>query len=161
GRHKLSPRALPMSPDDIFIVSFFKSGNTWARFLLSNLLNPRASNSLEKIERMSPDTYQFRYDDFCKLQRPRLIKSHECFDPRYRRVIYIVRDPRDVAISLYHFLRKRRAIDDGVPLATYASEWFIRGTGSGVTWREHVGSWIANPKSLPVISRLSQNHNCI
>ena len=161
GRHQLSERALPIRPDDIFVVSHFRSGNTWMRFLLGNLLNLEGPISFDSIERISPDIYQFRYHDFCKLPSPRLIKSHECFDPRYRRVIYIVRDPRDVAISLYHFLRKRRAIDDGVPLATYASEWFIRGTGSGVTWREHVGSWIANPKSLPVISRLSQNHNCI
>src|SRR5947209_12559172 len=143
-----------MSPDDIFIVSFFKSGNTWVRFLRSNLLNPRASNSLEKIERMSPDIYQFRYDDFCKLQRPRLIKSHEGFDPRYRRVIYVVRDPRDVAISLYHFLRKRRTIDDSLPVASYAGHGFIQGLGSGITWREHVGSWLANPKSFGVISGL-------
>jgi hypothetical protein len=160
GQHRLSDRALPIRPDDIFVVSHFRSGNTWTRFLLGNLLNLDRPMSFASVEGMSPDIYQFRYRDFCKLPSPRLIKSHECFDPRYRRVIYIVRDPRDVAISLYHFLKKMRTIGDDVPLATYASEWFIQGKGSGVTWREHVGSWIANPKTLPVVSGLGRNRNC-
>lgn len=160
GQHLLSDRALPIRPDDIFVVSHFRSGNTWTRFLIGNLLNLDSPMSFPSVEGMSPDIYQFRYRDFCKLPSPRLIKSHECFDPRYRRVIYIVRDPRDVAISLYHFLKKMRTIGDDVPLATYASEWFIRGQGSGVTWREHVGSWIANPKTFPMISDLGRNGNC-
>lgn len=154
GRHKLSPRALPLDPDDVFIVSFFKSGNTWVRFLLCNLLSPERCDSLESVERMSPDIYQFRYDDFCTLPRPRLIKSHEGFDPRYRRVIYIVRDPRDVAISLYYFLRKRRTIPDTLLLPDYARDGFVRGLGSGITWRQHVGSWLVNPTSFAKLSNL-------
>jgi Sulfotransferase domain len=157
GRYKLSSRSFAINPDDVFIVSYFKSGNTWVRFLLANLLNPDRANTFDSVERMSPDIYEFRYDDFCTLPRPRLIKSHEGFDPRYPRVIYIVRDPRDVAISLYHFLRKRRSIDDSVPLSMYAGNLFIRGTGSGITWREHVGSWMSNAKSFPTVSSLGRN----
>jgi len=35
--------------------------------------------------------------------RPRIIKTHFPFDPRYRRVIHLIRDPRDVIISYYHY----------------------------------------------------------
>jgi len=45
----------------------------------------------------------------------RIIKSHEYFDPRSKKVIYIVRDPRDVALSYYDFSRKYRQIDDSYP----------------------------------------------
>jgi len=155
GRYKPSERAIPIREDDIFVVSYFKSGNTWTRFLLANLLNPERPVTFESIERTIPDIYQFQYHDYAKLPSPRLIKSHECFDPRYRRIIYIVRDPRDVAISLYHFLRKLRTIDDTFPLETYASDWFIRGKGSGRTWREHVGSWLLNPRIFPEVAGLS------
>jgi hypothetical protein len=155
GRFNPAERAIPIRADDIF-VSFFKSGNTWTKFLLGNLLNPGTSVAFESIERTSPDIYQFQYRDYAKLSSPRVIKSHECFDPRYRRVIYIVRDPRDVAVSLYHFLRKIKSIDDTFPLATYASEWFVRGKGSVRTWREHVGSWLLNPKVFPQVSGLMQ-----
>jgi len=155
GRYKPSERAIPIREDDIFVVSFLKSGNTWTRFLLANLLNPERPVTFESIERTIPDIYQFQYHDYAKLPSPRLIKSHECFDPRYRRIIYIVRDPRDVAISLYHFLRKIKTIDDTFPLETYASDWFIRGKGSGRTWREHVGSWLLNPRIFPEVAGLS------
>jgi len=39
------------------------------------------------------------------------MKSHEPFDVRFRKVIYLVRDPRDVAVSEYHFDLKKRYID--------------------------------------------------
>jgi len=160
GRYKPAERAIPMRADDIFLVSFFKSGNTWTRFLLGNLLNPGRPVTFESIERTSPDIYQFQYRDYGRLASPRIIKSHECFDPRYRRVIYIVRDPRDVAVSLYHFLRKIGTIDDTFPLATYASEWFLRGKGSGRTWREHVGSWLLNPRNFPEVAGLEPASRC-
>ena len=37
-----------------------------------------------------------------RLPRPRILKSHECFQPQYPRIIYIVRDPRDICVSFYH-----------------------------------------------------------
>ena len=159
GRFKPSERAIPIRADDIFIVSFFKSGNTWTRFLLGNLLNPVTSITFQSIERTSPDIYQYPYREYAKLPSPRVIKSHECFDPRYRRVIYIVRDPRDVAVSLYHFLRKIKSIDDTFPLSTYASEWFLQGKGSGRNWREHVTSWLLNPKTFARVSGFVQEES--
>ena len=148
GRNKPPERAIPIRRDDIFVVSFFKSGNTSTGFLIGNLLKPDRPVTFESVERISPDIYQFQQRGYRKPLSPRVIKTHECFDPPYRRVIYIVRDPRDVAISLCHFLRKNRVINDAFPLATCAAEWFIRGKGSGRTWREHVGSWRVNVKSL-------------
>jgi Sulfotransferase domain len=148
GRYKPSERAIPIRADDIFVVSFFKSGNTWTRFLLANLLNPGRPVSFESIERTFPDIYQFQYQDYAKLPSPRVIKSHEWFDPRYRRIVYIVRDPRDVAILLYHFLRKIKTIDDTFPLETYASDWFIRGKGSGRNLARACRKLVAESKNL-------------
>ncbi len=79
-----------------------------------------------------------------RLPRPRVLKSHECFDARYRRVIYIVRDPRDVAISNYHWEMKLRSIPDGCPIEEFVPLWmsgnFWRRIGS---WADHVNSWLA------------------
>ena len=36
---------------------------------------------------------------------PRIIKSHFPYDPRYRNVIHLVRDPRDVILSYYHYTK--------------------------------------------------------
>jgi hypothetical protein len=38
-------RGLLILPDDIFLVSFPKSGNTWARFVLANLIHPSSPRS--------------------------------------------------------------------------------------------------------------------
>src|ERR1700684_273279 len=114
-------RGLTVYPDDAFLVSFPRSGNTWTRFLVCNLINPDDPVNFAQLESRIPEIYDVTDRSLRAFPRPRVIKSHECFDPRYKKIIYIVRDPRDVAVSLYHFLRKIRSIDDTFPLATYAS----------------------------------------
>ena len=105
-------RALQIFPDDVFLVSFPKSGNTWTRFLIANLAHPEQPASFANLYELVPDPEGTPKRIFDRIPRPRIIKSHECFDPRYPRVIYIVRDPRDVALSQYHYHRKCRKIDD-------------------------------------------------
>src|SRR5580698_1578569 len=107
----ISGRAFHVLPDDIFLVSYPKSGNTWTRFLLGNLMSPDERVTFVNVERKVPDIYAKSKKALKKIPSPRVIKSHECFDPRYRRVIYIVRDPRDVAVSAYHYDRKGKNID--------------------------------------------------
>jgi Sulfotransferase domain len=76
--------------------------------------------------------------------RPRIIKSHECFDPRYKKIVYIVRDPRDVLISYYEFQLKRRVISENISLEDFVPRFMESEiepkTGS---WRDHVVSWTA------------------
>ena len=78
-----------------------------------------------------------------QLQRPRLLKSHESFQPHYPRVIYIVRDPRDVAVSFYHHNVKARNIPDNYPMTSFVPRFiaaeFDHKFGS---WRDNVLSWI-------------------
>lgn len=147
-------RAFEVFPDDIFLVSYPKSGNTWTRFLLGNLMNADCRITFSNVERKVPDIYAASKNTLKKTPRPRLIKSHECFDPRYRRVVYIVRDPRDVALSAYHYDRKGRNIPDGFPVETYITGRFLKTDEYFGTWGEHAGSWLVNSKNIFHISRL-------
>src|ERR1022692_875988 len=147
-------RSLLILPDDIFLVSFPKSGNTWTRFLLANLRFPNEPATWANINRLIPDPSGTAKRDFDRMPRPRIIKSHECFDPRYPRVIYIVRDPRDVALSAYHYDRKGRNIPDGFPLEKYVTTRFMKTDEYFGSWGEHAGSWLVNPNNILQISRL-------
>ena len=131
-------------PDDTFVVSYPKSGNTWTRFLIANLLHPTQPVTFANIERLIPDTSSQSSRALKRIPRPRVIKSHEYFDPRYKRVIYIVRDPRDVALSYYHFQRKSRHIEDNYPLESYVDDFVNGNLGSTEwgNWGENVGSWL-------------------
>src|ERR1035438_7495975 len=97
-------------PDDTFLVSYPKSGNTWVRFLLANLIHPNETVGFANINRLLPAPGVLSKRFLKKLPRPRIMKSHEPFDVRFRKVIYLVRDPRDVAVSEYHFDLKKRYI---------------------------------------------------
>ena len=127
------------------MVSYPRSGNTWTRFLIANLLHPEAPATFANIERLVPDAEAQSSLALKRIPRPRCIKSHEYFDHRYRRVIYIVRDPRDVALSYYHFSRKYRHIDDAYPLNLFVED-FVNGRLSSAdwgSWGENVGTWLS------------------
>ena len=144
-------KSLVILPDDVFLVSFPKSGNTWTRFLVANLLFPGEPVSFANIERLIPDAEAQSSRYMKRLPGPRLIKSHQYFDHRYPKVLYIVRDPRDVAASYYNFSRKYRHIEDNYPLERYIGD-FVHGRLSSApwgTWGENVGTWMAARNGRP------------
>jgi hypothetical protein len=65
-------------------------------------------------------------------------------------VIYIVRDPRDVAVSFYHHNLKARNIPDGYPMEEFVRRFiaaeFDAKWGS---WSEHVVSWLSLRQNDP------------
>lgn len=147
----IAGRSMTVFPDDTFIVSYPRSGNTWTRFLLANLLHPEQPVTFANIERIVPDSEAQSNRFLRSVSRPRVIKSHEYFHPRFRKVVYIVRDPRDVLLSYYDFQRKYRQIEDGYPLSQYARDFVNgeRGLGDWGTWAEHVNSWISTRQGRP------------
>jgi hypothetical protein len=153
----IAGRSFHVFPDDIFLVSYPKSGNTWTRFLLGNVMNPDERITFANVERRVPDIHAQSKQNLRRTPRPRLIKSHECFDPRYRRVIYIVRDPRDVAVSAYHYDRKEKNIADDFPIDVYVSTRFMKTDEYFGTWGEHAGSWLVNSRNIFKLSRLKND----
>lgn len=131
--------------DDTFVVSYPRSGNTWTRFLIANLVYPDQNVSFRNIERLIPDTSSISNRALKHTPRPRIIKTHQYFDHRYPKLIYIVRDPRDVALSYYDFQRKYSQIADNYPMENYVDD-FVCGrliSEDWGTWAENVASWIS------------------
>ncbi len=134
---------LTVFPDDTFLVSYPKSGNTWIRFLIGNLAYEDGVD-FTNINHRVPDPNALSKRSLKRLPRPRILKSHVTFDPRYPRVICVVRDPRDVALSKYHFDIKTGAIAEDFPIESYVSR-YVSGVASPEygSWGENVGSWLA------------------
>lgn len=129
--------------DDTFLVSYPKSGNTWTRFLVANLIHQHEPVTFANIESIVPDNVKNTRKQLARIPRPRIVKSHEYFDCRYKKVIYIVRDPRDIVVSYYHYHLKTRVIEDGFPLDQYVQR-FLRGeVDAYASWNENVSSWLA------------------
>ena len=140
---QLAGRNLTVYPDDVFLTSYPRSGNTWTRFLLGNLIYQDEPVTFLNIEARVPEIY-FNSDHRMRdLPRPRILKSHECFQPFYPNIIYIVRDPRDVAVSFYHHNLKAGNIPDQYPMDDFVNRFlgaeFDRKWG---TWADHVQSWL-------------------
>jgi hypothetical protein len=129
--------------DDTFIVSYPRSGNTWTRFLIANLVYPEEVATFANIEWKVPDTCKNTRNQLRSVARPRIVKSHEYFDPRYGKVLYIVRDPRDVVVSYYHFHRKKKVIEDGYPMDVYVSRFIAGDLDEYGSWKDNVVSWLA------------------
>ncbi len=138
------------------LCSYPKSGNTWLRFLLSHVIRPGEIADGVDVQKTVPDIYVLKAKD---LERNAfsVIKSHEAFRPDYDRVVYLYRDPRDVAVSYFHHGKATGAVDGSLSLDEYAKQFVnsepISGSGFG-NWGEHVGSWFGakedDPKFLPV-----------
>ncbi len=142
-------RNLVVFPDDVFLVSYPKSGNTWTRFLVANLAYPREEVNFANINRLIPDPEALSKRVMTRLPRPRYIKSHQYFDPRYPKVVYVVRDPRDVALSQYHFHRKRRLVQDGTPVEDFITRFVAGSTSPYASWGENVAGWLATRHGHP------------
>jgi hypothetical protein len=137
-------RDITIFPDDVFLTSYPRSGNTWTRFLIGNLVHQNEEVTFLSVERLVPDMYKHSDRVLRNLPRPRTMKSHECFDPRYRKVIYIVRDPRDVAVSNYHWELKLRSVREGFPIDEFVPLWMAPQFWPRIgSWGDHVSSWLA------------------
>ena len=156
-------RNLDVFPDDVFLVSYPKSGNTWTRFLVANLVYSEKQVDFSNVNDLTPDPEAMSKRRLAQVPRPRIIKSHQYFDPRYPRVVYIVRDPRDVVLSQYYFDIKRQAIPEKFPIEEFVSH-FVRADRDHPygSWGEHVASWFyvrgTSPSFLLVRYERLQSH---
>lgn len=136
--------------DDLYMVSFPKSGTTWMNFLMANLhvkmsgLN--RSVTFFNIHDILPDIHRTRSINAESLPFPgyRVIKSHSEFNPDYLKVIYLVRDPRDTLISYYYFLRGLGHFDGDLSS-------LIRSESFGIAaWVRHIEGWLNSPAGLRI-----------
>lgn len=135
-------RDLDVFPDDVFIVSYPKSGNTWTRFLIANLAYPEKNPDFTNINELVPDPEALSKRHLATLPRPRILKTHQYYHPAYENILFIVRDPRDVAVSEYYFHRKRRVYADNFPIEEHVKQFVAGKTTLYGSWGENLSTWL-------------------
>ena len=145
----IAGRNLTVFPDDSYIVSYPRSGSTWLRFLVGNLLSTNEPISFNNLEKVIPDIHVNSARHIASIPRPRLLKSHEYFDHRYRKVVYLVRDPRDVVVSYYRYHLKVRQLQDGYPIDQYVHEFLNGELEPWRSWQGNVASWLEARNGSP------------
>jgi hypothetical protein len=130
--------------DDLYLVEYPKSGVTWLSYLMANsgLVLARQSRratffninefvaDIHFERRLAPP----RHDGFGF----RIIKSHAAYTPQYKRIFYLVRDPRAVMASYFNFAT---ALD----IWKGSLEEFARSPEFGISaWVAHVDGWLSN-----------------
>lgn len=135
-------------PDDIFIVSYPKSGNTWLRYILAYALKGTERElSFDELEDVVSDVYTSK-DLIDSKTQGRFIKTHDAYFNYFPKTVYIYRDYRDVLVSFYEYK---------LALKEYTGNFsdFIRSEEVNKpfgSWKEHVSKAFAfhqiNPGSV-------------
>ncbi len=141
---KTYARFLPENPlhDDLYLVAFPKSGITWLNFLMANVHLKMSGSDQQvtfyNIDDFIPDIEQVKCLKKSILTFPghRVIKSHSEFNPFYKKIIYLVRDPRDVMVSYYYFLKNLRLFDQDLTKLIFSPVYGIE------AWCRHVQGWV-------------------
>lgn len=134
--------------DDVFLVSYPRSGNTWVRQMIALLKHPELDLTKYEVDAYVPDPY---YDPSILdvIKRPRVIKSHELYTADYPKVIYLFRDGRNSLVSWYDVQTKLHGYNE-------TFDKFVRSCISGSfgpfgSWQDHVKSWILTPHNKPIL----------
>ena len=144
-----------LNDKDVLFASFERSGNTWLRFVLMEILTKDNAGFLN-VNHILPEMGTHRESKPVLPNGGRLIKTHEQYRSEYKRAIYLMRDLRDVMLS--NWARDKEMgfsqyFDNGQGMDGYI-ESFVQGkvTRFG-SWQSHVDSWLNCP--------LAQNGNLL
>ncbi|SRR5579883_265745 len=138
------PRTIRSS--DTFLVTYPKSGTTWLGFMIANVLNSSGEQlNLRTAWNMVPDINDAYFGGadlgaYAHLPDPRVFLVHAPYDPLLRRVVYVMRDPRDVMVSYYH--HKRLTVQGWNMSLT---DFLLEPQQWPCPWEVHVRGWLSNP----------------
>jgi hypothetical protein len=137
-------------PTDVFICTYPKSGTTWLGYLLAQALKPDPAEALDlkSFGKYVPDvnllyTKRGSLAQHAMLPDPRFFLCHATCDLKLPNVVYILRDPRDVMLSYWHY---QRFLKPGYDRSL--SQFLRDETHWPCNWDQHVASWLL-PKRHP------------
>lgn len=141
--------------NDIYIMTYPKSGTTWMQVILHNIVGD-GNMDFDHIYKVSPwlSNMIFKGEDpkpVNELPSPRYFKSHDQYEKFQKgftkKIIYVYRDGKDVAESYYHhnknFLNPDLTFDDNF-------ENHFSNMSKPLNWFKFNQEWMENSKGLNI-----------
>jgi hypothetical protein len=130
-----------LTPNDAFLASYPRSGTTWLRFLLYETLTGEPSE-FGSIRVAVPSVGKQASARPVLVSGGRLVQTHETYCDGDRLVVYVVRDPRRVAVSEYYWQLRNGTYADG--LGAFVDDFCTGKSNPWGSWGRHVEYWRAS-----------------
>lgn len=133
-----SVRYVGLEPSDALVAAYPKSGSTWLRFMLTELLTGD-DPEWQLVNAAIPYVGRHRRAPRLLPDGGRLLLTHDPAQGPSRRVVYLVRDVREVVVSSYRWVLRGGA---HVDLPSFLDEFASGRTDLFGSWTSHVRYWL-------------------
>ncbi|CAN2389456.1 Sulfotransferase domain [Pristimantis euphronides] len=145
---------------DVLIATYPKSGTTWMQEILTLVYSQGDSaiaTSVPNWLRAPWLEHQYFKDTLKDGEGPRFITTHlqsdivaPALQKSKAKVIYIVRNPKDVAVSYYYFHKMAKFMPDFESFPEFLED-FLEGKVHYGSWFNHVKGWYNQRKNLDML----------
>jgi len=129
--------------NDVIIVGYMKSGTTWFRNLVAGVIygvDPELA-PYKLVWDLVPN-YGPKRPYYKRYSTPMYFKSHDLPQPKFKRVVYLIRDGRDVMVSYFHHFK---TMEEGKETDFLKVVKGKKGFPAACKWHRHVETWLSNP----------------
>ncbi|XP_048371235.1 sulfotransferase 2B1-like [Sphaerodactylus townsendi] len=151
--------AFPFRPSDVLLATYPKSGTTWMQQILTLIYSkgdPEPAETLPNWVRVPWLEHTIFKETLQETEGPRLLTTHlpwqvlaAALRKAKPKVIYVARNPKDVAVSFYHFYRMANFFPDPGTFDDFLLH-FLDGTVHYGSWFKHVKGWLSCQKEMDI-----------
>jgi hypothetical protein len=133
-----------LTPSDVFLGAYPKSGTTWTRFVMFEVLSGMQAG-FGSIDQFMPGAGAHGKAMRLLPGDGRFLCTHESYRKDFHRAIYLVRDVRDVLLSEFAFLKDLDFFHGDLDqFIEYFLHTCVSAYGWG-PWQRHIDSWLDSP----------------
>ncbi|XP_034965031.2 amine sulfotransferase-like isoform X1 [Zootoca vivipara] len=145
---------------DVFLFTYPKSGTVWTENILSLIYHEGhrdGTENLNLLDRFLSLEFNIRKMDYASCPSPRLFASHlpyylvpKGLRNKSAKVVYVVRNPKDVLVSNYHFSKTAVTLEEVEDFGIFM-ERFLAGKVLASLWLDHVEGWFSHRDDFNIL----------